>query len=202
LRLLAASWKLVELDAERRDELLAGDGCIATLWHGRMLLPMQRHRARGLKVLVSPSGDGELMEKLLSRLGYGTIRGSTNRKPVRALREMLGDLREGATIVITPDGPRGPRHAMNVGPVWMAKATGFPILPCGFATDPAWRLSSWDRFTIPKPRARVALVYGEPMRVDPDTDDEGLRTLSDELRERMLDAERRGFELLGVESDH
>ena len=90
---------------------------------------------------------------------------------------------------------------MNEGLAWMAKQTGFPIVPCGFVCDRAWRLNSWDRFTIPKLRARVRLRYGEPVRVAADAGDEALARATTEVRARMLEAERLGFEELGVEGD-
>jgi lysophospholipid acyltransferase (LPLAT)-like uncharacterized protein len=92
-------------------------------------------------------------------------------------------------------------HSMNPGVAWMAKATGRPILPMGNCADRAWHLSSWDRFTIPKPRARVVFTYGAPIRVARDADEGELARVTELLRERMLAAERSGFERLGVQPD-
>ena len=75
----------------------------------------------------------------------------------------------------------------------MAKVTGFPIVPLGLACDRAWHLKSWDRFTIPKFGARVALVYGEPIRVEPDAGDAEIQGATDRLRKSMLAAEEHGF---------
>jgi len=148
-------------------------------------------------VLVSPSDDGSLVTELIERFAFKVIRGSSNKSPARALRSMLEALKGGATMVITPDGPRGPMHSVNPGPAWMARKLGCPILPCGFVADRAWRLRSWDRFTIPKYGSRVRLVYGEPIWVAPDADETGLEEATQLMRERMLAAERRGFEDLG-----
>ena len=176
-------------------------GRIATLWHGRMMLPMTAHRAAGMNVLVSPSRDGEVIDPVLRRLGYGTIRGSSNKNPARAIREMLHVLQAGGWIVITPDGPRGPMHSVNPGPAWMARETGFPILPCGAVCDRAWHLKSWDRFTIPKLRARVVIVYGEPIFVAPDANDAAIEEATAEMQRRMLEAEAEGFRHLGIEPE-
>jgi lysophospholipid acyltransferase (LPLAT)-like uncharacterized protein len=201
LRLLARTWKVDRLGEEHYETCMARPGRLATLWHGRMLLPIRAYQDHEVSVLVSPSDDGSLITSLLGRFGYGTVRGSSNKNPARAIREMLDVLQEGTTIVITPDGPRGPRHSINPGPAWMARATGFPILPCGLVADDAWHLKSWDHFTIPKPRARVAVVFGEPMFLGPETTDDEIRASTDELRARMIAAEERGFEHLGVEPD-
>ena len=202
LRTLSSSWKIERLGFEHYERVTAGEGALACIWHGRMLLPMRAHARQNLHVLVSPSDDGSLVTWMLERFGYHTIRGSSNKSPARALRRMLGELERGALIVITPDGPRGPRHSVNPGPAWMARATGLPILPCGFVCDEARYLKSWDRFTIPKFGARVVLSYGEPMHVSADAGDDAVEEATRELRARMLELEERGFAHLGTESDH
>lgn len=201
LRALSRTWRVQEVDEQHRDAAFEQTACIATLWHGRMLLPMRTHRGRGIRVLVSPSADGSLITRILERIGYGSVRGSSHRNPGAAAREMVAQLATGGIVVITPDGPKGPRHAMSGGAAWVAKATGFPILPLGLACDRAWRADSWDRFTIPKPGARVAIVYGEPLHVDADADAESLARAGEDLAARMLAAEERGFALLGAERD-
>ena len=201
LRTLARSWKIETLGSEHWEAASARRGMLATLWHGRMLMPIPAQAGRGICVLVSPSGDGELVLPILERFGYQWVLGSSNKNPARAVRELLDRLRSGGCIVITPDGPRGPRHRTNPGPVWMARETGFPILPCGCATDRAWRLSSWDRFTIPKRGARVVVVYGEPLYVEPTAGDEEIERLTEEMGRRMMAAEERGFRHLGVAPD-
>ncbi|MBM3978333.1 MAG: DUF374 domain-containing protein [Planctomycetes bacterium] len=201
LAVLARSWRFHMLDEQHERACVDAPGRLYALWHGRMLLGLEHHRDRGHAVLVSQSEDGALVKPLLLRFGFQVIRGSSSRGGARALREMLGELREGGTVVVTPDGPRGPRHSVNPGLAWMARATGFPILPIGFATDSAWRMKSWDAFTIPRPRAKVAMVYGEPIRVARDSGERGLELATEELRARLFDSERRAARELGVPLD-
>ncbi|MBI5432583.1 MAG: lysophospholipid acyltransferase family protein [Planctomycetes bacterium] len=197
--LLARSWRVERIEGARFEGLERG--FILALWHGRMLLGIRELRAERLHVLVSMSGDGDVSEALLQNFGYTVVRGSRSRGGARALREMLGILGEGGVVVITPDGPRGPRHTMNPGLAWMAKATGYPVLPLGYAVDRAWRLKSWDRFTIPKPFARVRLAFGEPVRVPREATPEDMERATESIRERLLELERRGFASLGTEPD-
>ena len=202
LRALAWTWRVILLDEEHVEAARGeGGGRIITLWHGRMLLPVSHHANRNWCVLVSRSGDGDVFEPLLERFGYATIRGSSSRGGAHALREMIQTLRSGAVVVITPDGPRGPRHSMSAGVAWMARATGYAILPCGVVCDRAWRLKSWDRLTVPKPGARVVFVYGAPVRVDRDATDDELRAAAERIRSAMLDAERRGLAHVNREPD-
>jgi lysophospholipid acyltransferase (LPLAT)-like uncharacterized protein len=201
LRFLSRSWKVEIVGQDHWDEAWAAPGMLATLWHGRMVVPITAQAGKGLNVLVSPSADGKLVPPILERFGYRWVHGSTNKNPAKAVREMLERLKAGGRIVITPDGPRGPRHSTNPGPAWMARETGFPILPVGAATDSAWRLSSWDRFTIPKRGARVVVVYAEPLYVPPDAGDAVIDRATEEMRRRMIAAEEEGFRRLGCAVD-
>lgn len=201
LRHLSKSWKVETLGSEHFDEAYAQRGMLATLWHGRMIVPITAQAGKGICVLVSPSADGQLVPPILAQFGYKWVLGSSNKNPARAVREMLERLQAGGRIVITPDGPRGPRHAVNPGPAWMARETGFPILPCGTATDRAWRMNTWDHFTIPKWRARVVVVYGEPLYVPAEAGDEVIARATEEMKRRMIAAEEQGFRHLGVQPD-
>lgn len=202
LRTLRKRWKCERLQQDYWDKTVRdGSGAMLALWHGRMVCGMADHAGRDYSVLVSRSKDGDISEKLLQRFGYSVIRGSSSRGGASAARAMLATLGRGAKLVVTPDGPRGPRHTLNPGLVWMARETGLPILPMGFAVDRAWRLDSWDRFTIPKWGARVVLVYGEPLHVPADTGEEQLSAYTEELGRRLVDAERLGFAHLGAPAD-
>lgn len=203
VRLLGWTWRI-----ERRGEagllLLASERpWIVAMWHGRMLtlMPVRLHCRRGIGVLVSPSDDGGLATTALRRFGYRVIRGSLSRGGSRALREMHDWVAGGGQLVVTPDGPRGPRHAINDGIAWLARATGAPILPVGVAVDRAWRLRSWDRFTIPKPFARLRIVYAEPVPVAATASDADLATISTRIRQRLLADEGDAFAALGVAAD-
>ena len=203
LWLYSRTWRYSILGPECRARAQGqGKGVILALWHGRMMVAIPPYRGQDMTILVSGSEDGNLSEALLEGYGYRIIRGSSSKGGARALRSMLGALHAGSTVVVTPDGPRGPRHSMNPGLAWMARATGFAVLPAGFATDRAWRLASWDRYTLPKPFARVVLAYGEPVRVERDAAGPDLERASEEIRERLLTAEYAAFARLGLEPDH
>ena len=97
------------------------------------------------------------------------------------MRELLRAARAGHPLAITPDGPQGPREVMKVGTAILASRSALPVVPIGVGISRAWRMSSWDRFTIPHPFARVHLDYGEPIHVPRDVDESGL----EEFRQRM-----------------
>jgi lysophospholipid acyltransferase (LPLAT)-like uncharacterized protein len=202
LRLLASTWKITKLGEENVTSAQdRREGRIIALWHGRLLLPLAYHAHRGWNILVSRSGDGDFTSSLVERFGYSTVRGSSSRGGALALREMLKVLQEGSFLVMTPDGPRGPRHSVDAGLVWIAGASGLPVLPCGAVCDRAWRLKSWDRFTIPKPGARIVFVYGAPFSIERSSSSEDLAAASDRLKALMLESERRGLAHLNAEPD-
>jgi lysophospholipid acyltransferase (LPLAT)-like uncharacterized protein len=202
LRALSRTWKVETLGAERFEAArTARRGHFVALWHGRMVVGLPHHGGRDWHVLVSPSEDGDISESLLEGFRYRVVRGSSSRGGARALREMLVVLDRGGVLVITPDGPRGPRHSTNPGLAWMARATGYPIVPVGFACDRAWRAKSWDRFTIPKPGARVVISYGAPVEVARGAQPADLEAATERIRLELIEAERRAFAHLGAEPD-
>ncbi len=197
--LLARTWRIRREGEEHLAAARQDGGHFMALWHGSMLVAMPGHRGPDYIVLVSQSGDGDVSARLLRSFGYGVIRGSASRGGARALREMLAALDARGIVVVTPDGPRGPRRSMNPGLAWMARATGRPIVPCAFVTDRAWRLSSWDRFAIPRPFARVAYAYGEPLYVPREASSAELDAASERLRDALLAVEGRAARTLGLE---
>lgn len=202
LRALGWTWRVEIVNEERREELLeAGEGCVAVLWHGRMAAAAPVFAGVNTVILVSMSGDGELANATLERLGYRTLRGSSSRYGVRALKTMREMLRGGGAVAITPDGPRGPMHKVNRGAAFLARDSGLPIVPFGFAAASAARLHSWDRFMVPLPFSRVQVVIGEPIRVDAGATDDDLRAVSAEIGEGLIAAETEAASRLGVEAD-
>jgi len=136
-----------------------------SLWHETILMSVWHHRDREVHVMISASRDGELITTIGKFFGYTAVRGSSSKGGKEATREMVDYLKAGKRCAITPDGPRGPRREMKKGTVEIARLTGAPVVPFGFAAEHCWRLKSWDRFIIPKPFSRAVFVYGEPIRI-------------------------------------
>ena len=202
---IAKTWKVefhLPEGCEDPFERDRGKGRLFALWHGRLLVGTCTHDGRGVSVLVSPSDDGSLVTSLLGRLDFEVIRGSSSRGGARAVREMLRLLDEGRTVVLTPDGPRGPRHSMNPGLAWMARSSGVRVVPVGIVCDRAWYLNSWDAFTVPKPGARVVVEYGELLEIGPGSDEETRTAFTEAVREALMQAEERAFARLGIPTDH
>src|SRR5881398_1028870 len=145
---------------------------IMAFWHGRILSATYYFRRRGIVVITSENFDGEWIAGIIERFGYGTARGSTSRGARRALLQLTRDMAAGRPAGFTIDGPRGPARIAQAGAVWLAKATGNPVLPFHLEANRSWTVNSWDRTQIPKPFSTIAIAMGEPFTVPADADDE------------------------------
>jgi lysophospholipid acyltransferase (LPLAT)-like uncharacterized protein len=188
-------WKTEGL--EHFDAIVAGGHQpVMAFWHGRILPATYYFRRRGIVVITSENFDGEWIAGIIERFGYGTARGSTSRGGRKALLQLTRDLAAGKPAGFTLDGPRGPARAAQPGAVWLAKATGNPLLPFHLEASRHWTLGSWDRTQIPKPFSTVAIAMGEPFHVDAEADDAGLERARLQLEERLRTLEARALNLL------
>jgi lysophospholipid acyltransferase (LPLAT)-like uncharacterized protein len=147
-------------------------------------------------VITSENFDGEWIAGIIGRFGYGTARGSSSHAGPKALRQLARDMAAGKPAGFTVDGPRGPAGVVQPGAVWLAKATGNPVLPFHLEASRSWTLKSWDRTQIPKPFATVSLVVGEPFDVPGNADEAALEAARRELEARLRELEQRAQELL------
>jgi hypothetical protein len=170
---------------------------VMAFWHGRILPATVFFRGRGIVVITSENFDGEWIARIIERFGYGTARGSTTRGGRRAMLQLVREMERGRPAGFTVDGPRGPARVAQPGAVWLAKATGNPVLPFHLEAARYWSVRSWDRTQIPRPFSRVALVVGEPIAVPPDASADELEGARAELATRLQALERAAIELLG-----
>ena len=159
---------------------------IFTFWHGRILPATLFWKDRGIVAITSQNFDGEWIAGIIRRFGYGTARGSTSRGGARALVQLRSDLANGRPVAFTIDGPRGPARVAQPGAVFLAGATGHPMLPFHIEAERCWTMNSWDRTQVPKPFSRVRVAIGAPIAV-PDAADVTIEAKRVEL-ERALAA--------------
>jgi hypothetical protein len=165
LHLIGRTWRFRVVNGGPVGDLRGKQGFIFSLWHGHLLPLLWFHRNEGVQILISEHRDGELVARAARSLGYGLIRGSTTRGADRALISMARELQAGREVAITPDGPRGPANKFAPGALIAAQRSDSFIVPVAAVADRAWHLKSWDRFTIPKPFARITVAYGNPAKV-------------------------------------
>ena len=168
---------------------------IHAFWHGRILPGTVYFKQRGIVVITSENFDGEWIARIITKFGYGTARGSSSRGALKAMLQLIRDVKE-RPVAFTLDGPRGPARVAQPGALWLSKATGNPIIPFHLESDRHWTMKSWDRSQIPKPFARIGLAFAPPIVVPRDADEGALDQWRARLEAALADCERRSAELV------
>ena len=169
---------------------------VMAFWHGRILPATYYFRRRGIVVITSENFDGEWIARIIERFGFATARGSSTRGGLKAMLKLVRDMERGRPAGFTLDGPRGPARVAQPGAVWLARATGNPVLPFHLEASAHWTANSWDRTQIPKPFSTVALVVGEPLDVPADATDQQLDSSRQTLEFRLRALEHRALEMV------
>lgn len=173
----------------------AGRGAVLVGWHDKTLVPVYLFQQRGYYALISRSRVGELQARTFQSLGWRVVRGSSG-KGVSALRASSRLVRQGHIVAFTPDGPTGPRHQCQAGAIYLASLARCPLVPLGIAAEPCLRLPTWDRYMIPLPFARVAIVAGEPIDVPPHLTKEQAEALAHHVGDLIERMEREAEKLV------
>ncbi|MCS7196039.1 MAG: lysophospholipid acyltransferase family protein [Aquificaceae bacterium] len=160
---------------EKRVDYELYRGKIIALLHGNAFGAAMLGIDRGIYALVSRFRDGDIAERFLHSLGYKVVRGSSEEgKPQKGgsvgLLKLTRLIREGETVVITVDGPKGPYGKVKGGALFLAQKTGVPVVPLYVDFDWCVRFNTWDKFTIPLPFSRARVRIGSPIWVLPEED--------------------------------
>jgi hypothetical protein len=171
---------------------------IIAFWHGRLLMmPLAWHGLTSFHMLISAHRDGRIIAGAMTYFGIETIAGSTTRGGSSALREILKRLKQGGCVGVTPDGPRGPPMTVSIGIVNIARLAGVPIVPLTYATSRRRVLATWDRFHLALPFGRGLFLFGEPIEVAAELDEEGLENARRHLETRMVEMVDEADRLVG-----
>jgi lysophospholipid acyltransferase (LPLAT)-like uncharacterized protein len=181
-----------ELVASPEVEKLIASGLpvIYTTWHCHLLSPLffaQRYRGTqsAIVLMASPSPDGEFIAEVARGLGFEVFLGSRRKGGVQALRQMAVWFNRGHSCGMIADGSRGPARVAQKGPLFLARETQSPILPMAVAARRKLTFDTWDRFELPLPGSRLALIVGEPLRVRSDDRGPALESRRLELEARL-----------------
>lgn len=166
-------------------EIPPGPRYAYSLWHENILLPIGTVAHPDAAVLISKHADGQMLSSLIRSAGLGIVQGSTNRGGIEAVRSIVNGTAGRRHLVVTPDGPRGPRRVVQSGIVYIASRTGMKIVPVGSAYFRPWRAKSWDKFAVPKPGSRARQIYGVPIPIPPKLRTEQLEPYRQKLQAEM-----------------
>lgn len=190
---------------EERIELArqsTGRGVILVGWHGTTFIPVPYMRDRGYWSMISTSRDGEYQDQIFKYFGFNTVRGSSSaRGAVRSTLRIVKELKAGAVLAHTPDGPRGPRQQFQPGAIYMSMRSGCPIISLGIYGWPCISLPTWDRYRIPYPFAKAAVIFGEPHFIPDGIDQEEQQRWADLLAAEINTLEEEAARMIGCQ-DH
>jgi len=132
---------------------------VCVCWHNELFMSPQAyrkiHKKHPASAIISAHFDGSLMAATLEKLHIRPLRGSTKKGARQVLLQAFKSIKSGEEVLITPDGPRGPRHSMSDGAIGIALKSNLPIFVMNYKAEKYWELKSWDRFVIPKPFSKV-----------------------------------------------
>ena len=192
IRAVRATMRLRHVDRETIDGYRReGRAYIQAFWHGHLLMMTYGCARQKMVAMISEHRDGELIARTMSHFGHRAVRGSTTSGGAAALRAAVRALREGNDVAFTPDGPKGPRHTVQMGVIQASRLSGAPIVPVIFAASRAKVFGSWDAFVLPYPFSRGVFVYGEPVTVPTDCGEDAMESARLTLEQRMRDLSKR-----------
>nr|MBF0222143.1 lysophospholipid acyltransferase family protein [Desulfobulbaceae bacterium] len=185
-RVLFSTYRVDTEGGEHYEQLFtSGKPFIGVIWHYSVFFTMSFMKGKNWVAMVSTSNDAEYISRFLNSYGVTTVRGSSNKGGVAALRGLLTQMkRSGKNAAIVADGSQGPALKAQPGAVLAASLTQAPILPFIWSAQSYWSVNSWDKTVLPKPFSRIKVIYGEPITIPPKLSSEeiGKRTLALEKR--------------------
>lgn len=170
------------------------DSCLYALWHRNQCAIYGFKDKPSVNVLVSRSKDGDVVANGIKPMGFKLVRGSKGRKgAVEASMQMIEALKRGERAAMMVDGPRGPAGVVKDGIIKIAKLSGKPIVPvCWYSSNFNWiQLPSWDGLRMPILDVRLINLYGEPIYVPEDADEDAIELARQKLQAGLEDLDNR-----------
>lgn len=165
-------------------------------WHDKQFAPitlMPKFGGNKRAGLVSASRDGDMLASWIKRLGYHVVRGSSSRKALSGLVNLLAAAKEGYSFGIAADGPRGPKYVAKSGISFLACKAGVEIVPVGVAFSSKWQFKSWDQYQLPKPFAKIIIYVGEPLSI---TDPTKIDEVTHQFENALIEADKQAEQVL------
>lgn len=180
---LTTRWQSVTGVKETYEAIKENGSIIVVGWHGRtLMMPYFWNKSSKLNALVSPHRDGRMIMYILEKFGIGHISGSSDKNAKGAALGLMQNLKNGNSIAIIPDGPRGPSMELTMSPIFYAQKSGKPILGITYSISGSIVVTkSWDNMLIPLPFHKGMYAITEPFFVPPDASPEQL----EEYRQKM-----------------
>lgn len=202
-RFLGMSLRRIDIGKENVTSLEeSNQPWIFSIWHTNVFFSTYLLRNNGAYVLISASRDGEIIHRVVKSFGNDSVRGSTGKSGITALKQLIKKLKEGHSAAITPDGPKGPAFEVQEGILTAAARSGCPIVPFHYEGVRQWVFQkAWDKHRIPKPFSTIVVSWGEPIMVpgnlDTEERDQMVMRIQKAMDENMAKCQKKVKELTG-----
>ena len=195
MRLTAGTNRLMPEGHDADAVISAEPNAIYALWHGQHLLaPALMPKWMKTVALVSRSADAEINALVAQKFGIETARGSGGRADqqvmgkggARALIKLKKALNAGKGVCMIADIPGGKPRDAGLGIVTLARISGRPIMPLALASSRRMVLKKTrDKTTINLPFGHICVIFGEPIYVPEDAEDELMEKIRVQVTEAM-----------------
>ena len=160
-------WRIIFPASATSTEILRRKKTLFALWHNQLAFFLKPFAADdNIAALTSAHSDGQIIGRVIELYGYQIIKGSTNKNPTGAVKHIIDKINNNGRVVITPDGPRGPKHQVHSVITKIAYKYGASIIPIACSASKYFTLNSWDQMLIPKPFGTVVIIFGEAIKFD------------------------------------
>lgn len=169
-KLLEWTWSIKVFETPELKKFLENNETfVVAHWHGEELGIMHLLKRYHVACIISLSKDGEIVNNMVTLMGSKTVRGSSSRGAVGALKGIIRLARQGWRPSVAVDGPRGPRHEVKPGVVEIAKILKAPIVPISMGASRSKIFEkSWNKSELPKPFSKIHVYWGEAIYVKKD----------------------------------
>lgn len=189
VNLYCKTWRYKLVNRSAYDNLRSkGVSVVMAIWHDSILPCTFLHRKEGMVTIASDSKDGSLIAYALNKWGFNTARGSSTRGGVKAALKAVKLSKENKVpCAVTVDGPKGPRHQVKDGAIFIGKKLDKVVLIGLLSCKRYKRFNSWDKFILPLPFAKITITYSEPIYLSDGIEKEDIEKDKQILQNRMLD---------------
>jgi len=154
-------WKIINDDLLKKNK---NKPLLICIWHSRLIFFPRFFKYIKYPVwgISSTHKDSEILARVLKSWGINLIKGSSTRGWINVIKQMSQLFKkENATIIVTVDGPKGPRKIAKEGSIKLAKKHNVPIVAASAISSSYWELPSWDQTKIPKPFSTIYVKFDE-----------------------------------------
>ncbi len=187
LRFVVLTSKIIKINHEKFEEYInLNKPFILSAWHCNVFAGVILIENLNFYILISQSKDGDLIDTIAKKFKNHSVRGSSSKGGIQALKTLIKLVKENKRIIITPDGPKGPIFEVQDGIITVASKTGIPIIPFHFESTKQKILNSWDQTRIPFLFNQIVIRYGDPIFIPPNLGEEEFEYYRNLVKEKMM----------------